>query len=108
MTCVRNHMIPKTTNHRFLLKKSKPFAPHNITLAIIFNIGAINGPSFFPIFTRALASFPVAFAVLFTAFLPAITTVVTIPAIDIAMAENPMRLFLAHSLNLSSFPRSLF
>ena len=83
-------------NHKFLDKNSNPFAPHEIAVAIRFNNGAINGPSFLPIFTRALASFPVAFAADFTALLPAITTVVTIPAIVIAIADNPMRLFLAH------------
>ena len=102
-----NHTSPTTNNHRFLLKNSIPLAPQLIVVARIFNTGAINGLSFFLTLYSALANFPTPFAVFFTTFLPAITTVLIIPAIDIAIAENPIKFCLAHSLNFSSLVKSL-
>ena len=54
---VNNHANATAIIHKFLDKNSKPFAPHEIAVAIKFNNGAINGPSFLPIFTRALAAY---------------------------------------------------
>ena len=103
---VKTHTIAITKSHKFLLKNSNPFTPQLTAVAKMFNIGAINGPSFFPRLNNALATLPTPFAVSFTAFLPAITTVVIIPAMDMAMAENPIRFSLAHCLNLSNLVKS--
>ena len=103
---VRNHRSIITSNHKFLLRNSNPFTPQLTAVARMFNIGAIRGPNFFPKLNNALATVPTPFAVSFTAFLPAITTVVMMPAMDIAIAENPIRFSLAHCLNLSNLLKS--
>ena len=45
---------------RFLDRNSIPLAPHDIAWANRLRIGAIRGPSFFPMLTSAFANFPVA------------------------------------------------
>ncbi len=73
----------------------------------MFRMVVIAGAAFFAMLASAFPNCPTAFAPFFTAFHPAITIVVIIPAIEIATADTPAMFSLAHFLNLSNLVRSL-
>ncbi len=70
----------------------------------MFRMVAIAGAAFFATLANAFPNCPTAFAPFFTAFRPAITTVVIIPAIEIATADTPA---VFSYINLSNLVRSL-
>ena len=77
-----------------------PFAPSVKILAIRFSSANNTGPNFFARLATAIPNFDTARPPSFAEFLPAMITVVSIPAMDIATADNPTMFSLAHFLTL--------
>ena len=92
------NVIAITKTHKLQASHSKPLAPNEIACANMLSKGAINDHNFLFKLYKALANLPIARAPLTNTFLAPIILVVIIPAIDIAIADNPTMFSFAHFL----------
>ena len=97
--------IRTATIHRFWARKARPFAPQLRIVLMRFRMGTRIGSADF---ASPPSAFPTALShleALTMVFFPATTTVVIIPAIEMAMSASAPRFSFAHLRKLSNFVR---